>query len=118
MPGVWMATHPTGELVIDGTSLHTHAWNAPSLLSLWATFDVAGDDMPFPHVGGARPYARVPVPTEHSIRLVFAGECDPDGAPHSDPWEGLYANVAELRDAIVLPPGDERGTLDAVLTLP
>lgn len=113
-------THPdlTGRLAIDGTSLHTPAWNATNLMPLWARGDVRGNSVVMPGSPGVRPKPKRVTITRRSIPMAFTGTMDEDGNRYANTWIGLEANLDTFYAAVVDQPGTGDGTRNAVLTMP
>jgi hypothetical protein len=110
----------SGILVIDGINLSTGpAFYTPDLLDLWGTgFDTRGKDRVVPGRVGVMAYRRRPTVSQHSVGLIISGYDAWDGTPRISTMLNLEANIARLRDNLVLPPGTAQGVRSAVLTMP
>lgn len=89
---------------IDGTPLATAAWDTLSLVDLYDTPDVRGDNPTVAYKRGALAFRRISGPKAITLPLVIYGDFDSDGAPHSDPREGLVINLDELKRLIIAQP--------------
>jgi len=120
-------TDCTGELIINPggddegfmeTSLHTPAWCALDLATLWAGAETRGGNVTVPGAIGTRAQRRRIDETEYTIYMGINGKRDKDGVYVSDPLTQLYTNIAYLRENVVDPPTDLSPTRSAELTLP
>lgn len=96
----------------DGFCLVRNPW------VLWHGPAVRGSDRLIPGAAGVRPHRRRATVTKRQLELVIFGDNDIDGDPHTDPQEGLEANVAYIRANITDPIVAEPGTRTVVVGLP
>jgi hypothetical protein len=108
----------TGELTIDGTSMHCPAWNVTDLLDLWMPAAVRGTDRIMPGSPGVRAKPRRATVTRRSLPIAVCGEVGPDGSPISDYMAGLESNIDQLRADVIDPTGVGDGTRLAVIVMP
>jgi hypothetical protein len=118
-----MTTAPcnvSGVLAIDGIDLSNGpAFYTPDLTPLWGTeYDVRGKDRLVPGRVGVLPYRRRINVTTTNLNLIVSGHDAYDGAGRATAIAYLEANVAYLRDHLVVPPGTTTGVRSAVLTMP
>jgi len=109
---------PSGELTINGVSMHTPAWAVVDLTVLWMGAQVRGFDRLIPFAPGVIPHRRRMTVTQHSLPMVITGAVDRLGVAWPDPWEGLEANIDYLRAFVVDPTNATDGTLPATLDMP
>ena len=64
------------------------------------------------------PYRRRLTVTEHTLAMWIIGDTDRTGAPQSDAWDGLQANIEYLRTNVVDPTNTGDGTRAATLLMP
>jgi hypothetical protein len=107
----------TGELLIDGTSLHCPAWVATDLTPLWLPGEVRGSDRLLPGVVGVKPYRRRLTVTSVDLPMIVTGHVQPDGTLNEDGWAGLQENLAQLSSWVTDSPADD-GTWPAELIMP
>lgn len=114
-------------LLVNGVSLETAAWFAPTggYDDLLASPAVRGTDRVMPGARGVRSYRRIATATPVSVSLIVTGECDPNGTPYDLPRiEGLLTNRDLLRHELglsidqvtrdgLVPARFERGSLPA-----
>ncbi len=89
---------------LDGTPLATAAWDTLSLVDLYDTPDVRGDNPVVPYRRGALNFRRITGPKAVTLPLIIYGDFDSDGGAHSDPREGLVINLDELKQLVVAQP--------------
>ena len=109
---------PTGSLEINGLSMHTAAWTVVDVTNLWMGADIRGGDRILPTTPGVIPYRRRMTVTQYSLPMVIIGDYDYLGVKYADIWEGLEANIDQLRAWVVDPTNVGDGTLPASLTMP
>lgn len=107
-----------GALSIGGVAMFCPAWRIDNLYELWLPADQRGSDVTRPNVSGSYAVKRYATATRKSLRMLIVGDVDRTGASSSSKLEGLYTNIAYLRDNVVAPTGTTDGTRSAVLTIP
>lgn len=107
----------SGVLIIDGFDLSSGpAFLTPELWNLYATWDVRGDDRLLGGRVGVIPYRRRITVTVHAINLLISGHALRGGGVGPTRAATIGANIAALRDALVVPPATTQGTRSASLT--
>jgi hypothetical protein len=107
-----------GDLTIGGVALFCPAWRVDNLYELWLPASQRGSDVTRPGVAGQYPVRRYATATRRSLRMLIVGDVDRTGSASTTKLQGLYTNIAYIRDNIVAPTGTTDGTRSAVLTVP
>jgi len=107
-----------GNLTIGGVAMFCPAWKVDNVFELWLPAEQRGADDVRPNVAGTLASKRYATVTRKSLRMQIVGDVDRTGASTPNDYEGLYTNVAYLRDNVVAPTAATNGTRSAVLTLP
>lgn len=107
-----------GDLTIGGVAMFCPAWRVDNLYELWLPASQRGSDVTRPAVSGSYPVRRYATATRRSLRMLIVGDVDRTGASSTTKLQGLYTNIAYIRDNIVAPTGATDGTRSAVLTVP
>lgn len=106
----------TGELTINGVSMHTRAWCCTDLLELWTFQSTRGENVTLPGAAGRRPYPVRIEEAHYSLPMGLTGRVDRFGVPASDHFLQLQANIDYLRANVVDPTVD--ATVPATLLMP
>jgi hypothetical protein len=107
-----------GNLTIGAVAMMCPAWKVQNLYELWLPADQRGQDRVRPGATGTLPVRRYATATRKSLRMIIVGDVDRTGAASPSLLEGIYTNIAYLRDNVVAPTGATDGTRSAVLTVP
>lgn len=107
-----------GNLTIGGVAMMCPAWVVINLHELWLAADQRGTDRVRPNTTGSYPIRRYATATAHTLRLKVVGDVDRTGSASASRLQGIYTNIAYLRDNVVAPTGATDGTRSAVLTVP
>lgn len=104
-------------LEINSIPLATPAWEILDLSELLNGPDIRGADRRLPGVAGVIPNKRRVDVSVRSLPMLIYGDYDQEGDEYDNPHAGLVANLAYLRDNLLLPTGTGDGTLPATLHL-
>lgn len=121
MAGIEFDTH-TGELFVNGVTMHCAAWNVIDLTRLYLPSEQRGADRLIVGVRGLRPYQNKDAETSYRFPMVLSGEADRLGVSWEDnalasPFAQLKSNIDYL-STNVLAIGAGDGTQPATLNLP
>lgn len=94
------------------------AWDFYGYQALWAEFAVRTDEVLLPTAPGRRSYPGRLDQSEYELTVYVNGDAQASGAPHSDPWRGLFDNLNTLWENVLAPVATGRGTRPATLTCP
>lgn len=89
---------------LDGVPLATAAWDTLSLVDLYDTPEIRGDNPTVAYRRGALNFRRITGPKAVTLPLIIYGDFDSDGGAHSDPREGLVINLDELKQLVIAQP--------------
>lgn len=90
--------------------LDTPAWGVESYLQHFDSPPTVGDDRPITGNPGRLSMPDELDEAEVSLRMTFYGTHDYEGTPHSDPIDGIRANLIVFRTNVMLPPGTADGS--------
>ena len=109
-----------GSMEIDATNLPLNCpgWDVYGYQALWAEFEVTTDSVVLPTTPGQRSYPGRLDQSEYELTVFVNGRANLWGAPHADPWQGLYLNLQTLWDYALSPVATGRGTRAATYTFP
>ena len=107
-----------GDLTINGVPMMCPAWKVLNLLELWQPADQRGNDRLIPGSAGVLAQQRRDTVTRRSLQLLIVGDVNRNGTAQTDKFEGLQANVDDLRINVAAPTAIGDGTVSAVLTMP
>ena len=108
----------TGILTINDLALNTPAWDAPSLVKLWAEANIRGDNLLLPGAQGQRSYPTRLDQSEYDLAFFIYGNTDQDGTVIADAWQGLQQHLDTLWSNVFAPVTTGRGVRAATLTMP
>lgn len=109
----------TGELFINGVSMHTYGWNVLDLRLLWVGQALRGTDRVLPGVRGVLPFRRRKTVFQAPLPMLITGTSDMFGGPPvSGVQEQLQANIEYLKTNVLEPTNVGDGTLPADLFMP
>lgn len=113
-----MTVTATRYATVNTVPLDTYAWRviAGGYDQLLNTPQVRGEDVIMPGATGVRAYPRIFTATIVSIPMLIVGSMDDDGAPISDPFEGMLQHQEYLQENLgIAEDGDaDRGTVEMV----
>lgn len=104
-----------GGWTIDGVVMAGPGWRPVNLEVLWQPPPNRGTNRVVPGVAGSLARRRVQTERRVDVLLLIGGQVDQAGTPHSDPTEGLVANIDTIW-TIVEPPVD--ATRTSIVTMP
>jgi hypothetical protein len=114
-----------GNLTISTIDMNRPAWAVigdengnGGLVTLWADFDVRGQDRLLPGATGVIAYPRRLTATRKDLRLLVVGDVDLNGVPTADSVIGLQTNLEYLRANVFVPVVSSTGTRAATLAMP
>lgn len=88
------------------------AWMATDLADLRRPADLRGTDTLLPEVPGVIVNPRRPTVSTRLVTMIFAGDCDSDGAPGLPADQQVWVNLALFQSLVIEPPGgDPRRTV-------
>lgn len=109
----------TGELLIEGVTMHTAAWCViDSLEPLWVPAGRRGSNVVLPGASGTRPYAPRVAEARVNLAFLISGYVDEFGIAAADPAEQLKEHLEFLQATVFELPGTMSGTRSAELWLP
>lgn len=107
-----------GALTINGTSMHTYAWNVADIRPLWMPQAYRQGNVVIPHATGQRAYPYRVDQAEHQLPMFLTGVVDAAGNLHPNRYKGLNDNIDALLSAILTPPSAPTATVSASITMP
>lgn len=107
-----------GALTINGTSMHTYAWNVADIRPLWSPQAYRQANVVIPHASGQRAYPYRIDQAEHQLPMYLTGVVNSSGTPHANRFQGLNDNIDALLSAILTPPSAPTATVSASITMP
>lgn len=108
----------SGELKINGVSMHTPAWCVLDVLPLYLPTGTRGHNSIIPHTAGRYPRPLRIDESRYSLPMLISGGHDRNGNVYADRWAGLQANLVYLNSQIVTPPTYPVVTVEGILRMP
>lgn len=107
-----------GALTIDGWSLHTGAWCAFDLSTLYESAEHRGSNVLVESLPGRVARPLLADETEISLPMLFSGAVNRLGAAHADSVAGLFTNRAAFTARLIAPIRAGVASLPASLAVP
>lgn len=105
-------------LVIDGWDSETPAWTVVDYTPLKEPADQRGSNLLIPGAVGVKALPRRNTVTVKQLPMHIFGDTGWLGDHYTDGFDGLQANIDEIIDQIVEPPGTSDGTRLATWYVP
>ena len=111
-------TDTYGTLTIDGWSMHTGAWCAHDLSTLYEGAEMRGENVLVESEPGRAARPGLDDETDYSLPMMFSGAVDREGTAHTEGAAGLMLNRQSFRARLIEPIRNGTASLPATLDVP